>query len=257
MHQYSAFLLGVALLPALVATAEESLSGAPWSAKRTIAAPEAHQAAAADGQFFFAIASKSIAKYDRQSGTRVAVSSGEAEHLNSGFLHGGALYCAHSNYPKTPEKSEIKVLNVETMQLSTFKDFGNYGGSLTWVVREDDRWWCNFARYGRENGETFLVEFSEQWQELQRWTYPSEVLRQIGQMSLSGGVWREGSLLVTDHDHPVLYELKAPATGSVLRFVTAHAAPFTGQGIASDPLTNGLVGINRAKRLVVFAERSK
>jgi hypothetical protein len=75
-------------------------------------------------------------------------------------------------------------------------------------------------------------------------------------MSVSGGVWKDGSLLVTDHDHPAIYELRLPRQDSVLEFVARHAAPFTGQGIAFDPKTGGLVGINRAKRQVVFASQA-
>ncbi len=71
-------------------------------------------------------------------------------------------------------------------------------------------------------------------------------------MSFSGGLWLAGSLLVTDHDHAVLYELRVPERGSVLEFVGKHVAPFTGQGIAIDPQTGGLVGINRPQRQVVF-----
>jgi hypothetical protein len=223
-----------------------------WTIVKTLSAPEANQAAAADEKFIFAITNTKVAKYDRQTEKLIAVSAGEAKHLNSGFLWQGRLYCAHSNYPQTPERSEIKVLDIESMQLTTFKDFGNYGGSLTWAVRESDHWWCNFALYGDDNAETFLVKFDDEWREVGRWTYPSEVVSQIGKMSLSGGIWRSGSLLVTDHDHPALYELRLPEQGSVLKFVERHLAPFTGQGIATDPLTGGLVGIDRPKRQVVF-----
>jgi hypothetical protein len=232
--------------------ADDSLE---WTTTRVLAAPEAHQAAAANESFVFAIASRTIAKYDRQTGKRIAVSRGEAEHLNSGFLLGDQLYCAHSNFPHTPEHSSLKVLDVKSMQLSTYKDFGNYGGSLTWAVLEGKSWWCNFARYGADNQQTFLVRFDDQWTELQRWTYPAEVLRHLGRMSLSGGVWWQGSLLVTDHDHFVLYQLELPDDGTVLRFVRTHRAPFSGQGIAVDPFTGGLVGIHRAQRQVIFAER--
>ena len=205
----------------------------------------------------YAITNTKVAKYDRQSGMLIATSTGDAKHLNSGFLWQGRLYCAHSNYPLTPEQSEIKVLDVETMTLSTFKDFGNYGGSLTWAVLQDGHWWCNFARYGANNGQTFLVKFDDKWQEVARWTYPAEVVSQIGQMSFSGGLFQAGSLQVTDHDHAVLYELRVPERGTVLKFVGKHVVPFTGQGIAIDPQTGGLVGINRPKREVVFAVQKR
>lgn len=227
-----------------------------WRQTAVLPAAEANQAAAADERFVYAIDNAVVAKYDRRTGERLAISTGTATHLNSGFLWDGRLYCAHSNYPKLPEQSEIKVLDLQTMRLAMHKDFGNYGGSLTWAIRDSGHWWCNFARYGDENAGTFLVKFDTDWKELGRWTYPGEVLRDIGRYSLSGGVWRGDSLLVTDHDHPVLYRLRLPNSGTVLEFVEKQAAPFTGQGIAADPVTGGLIGIHRAQRQIVFAKPS-
>ena len=224
-----------------------------WSATRIIPAPEAHQAAAADDQFAYAIASSTIAKYDRSTGERLAVSTGDAQHLNSGFLREGQLLCAHSNYPKLPEQSEIKSLNLKTMQLTTYHSFGNYGGSLTWVVRHDDHWWCNFARYGKHKRETFLVKMNDQWQEQARYTYPETVLKELGNFSLSGGLWLDNHLLVTGHDDPVVFRLRLPREGTVLEFIDTQSVPFTGQGFAVDPHSSGLIGISRAKRQIVFA----
>lgn len=242
----------VAGLLAAQAAAQSPLVGA-WSASGTLAAAEANQAAAADEKNVYAITNAKVARYDRASGQRVAISTGDAQHLNSGFLWQGRLYCAHSNYPQIPEQSEIKVLDPESMQLATFKDFGNFGGSLTWAVQEGGSWWCNFARYGENNAETFLVKFDNHWKELARWTYPRALIGELGRYSLSGGVWRGGELLVTGHDDPVLFRLRLPTAGTELELEGRQAIPFTGQGIALDPKTGGLVGIDRAKRLVVFA----
>lgn len=239
------------------AALERNAGQVVWKQIGTLSAPEAHQAAAADDKFAYAITNTLVAKYDRQSGERLAVSTGEAKHLNSGFLWDGRLFCAHSNYPQTPERSEIKVLDLDSMRLTTFKDFGNFGGSLTWAVRHDEHWWCNFARYGDDNAQTFLVKFNDEWHERGRWTYPPEVIRELSRMSLSGGLWRDGALLVTGHDDPVLFQLRLPKTGNVLEFVAKQAAPFTGQGIAFDPKTRGLVGIHRKQRMVVFANEAE
>ena len=76
-----------------------------WQTVREFAAPEAIQAAAADEQFVYAVASREIAKYDRVTGKKIAISTGDAKHLNSGFLWQGKLLCAHSNYPQLPERS--------------------------------------------------------------------------------------------------------------------------------------------------------
>ena len=211
------------------------------------------QAACADERFVYAIDSKSIAKYDRATREKVATSTGNAKHLNSGFLWNGKLYCAHSNYPAKPERSEIMELDSETMVLTIFKNFGEYRGSLTWVVRDGDAWWCNFARYGAENAQTVLVKLDAQWRELGAWTYPSEVIQELGQYSISGGFWLKGQLLVTGHDHKMIYRLSLPENGSVLRLIDKIPSPFPGQGIAFDPKTGGLIGIDRDQRQVIFA----
>ena len=245
--------LAIGALSAASASSRAEDQRGRWKATATIDAAEANQAAAADERFVFAITNSKIAKYDRRTGERVAESTGEAKHLNSGFFWEGKLYCAHSNYPATPEHSEIKVLDPESMRLTTFKDFGNYGGSLTWAVRREGAWWCNFARYGGNNAETFLVRFEDDWRESARWIYPAEVIKQLGRYSLSGGVWQGDMLLATGHDDRLLFRLKLPEEGSVLELIDQQAAPFTGQGIAADPATGGLVGIDRGKKRIVFA----
>lgn len=231
---------------------------AGWVLTRTLAAPEAVQAAAADGDFVYAISGSVVARYDRKTGKRMAVSQGAARHLNSGFMHQGRLYCAHSNFPQKPEQSEIRVLDLKTMELAVFKDFGQSPhGSLTWAVFDAGYWWCNFARYGADNHRTLLVKYDKDWQVLGTWTYPDSVVRDLGKASISGGIWHSGHLLVTGHDRQVLYRLKVPADGGVLQHLETLPIPFTGQGIAIDPAGGGLIGIHRAKRQIVFARMAE
>lgn len=227
----------------------------PWQETRRMAAPAAHQAAVADRRFVYAVTSHLIEKYDRSSGQLLATSNGPALHLNSGFLWKGQVLSAHSNYPRTPEESEIKILNPQTMQLTTWHSFHDYGGSLTWVVRRHDTWLCNFALYDEKNHQTFLVEFDDDWKELQRWSYPPELIAELGTFSLSGGVWYQNGLLVTGHDKPEVYRVTIPQRGRQLVFQGRAAVPFTGQGIAVDPETVGLVGISRAEKQIIFAEQ--
>lgn len=250
---YTPWLAAAAFCLALVAP-QALVAETQWVQVDAIAAPEANQAAAADDYYLYAIDNTQVARYDRKTRERVDLSTGDAKHLNSGFLHNGMLYCAHSNFPRTPERSELKVLDPKTMKLSTAHDFGNYGGSLTWAVYADDHWWCNFARYGKANAETFLVKFDDQWREQARWTYPREVIAQLGSYSISGGIWRDGELLCTDHDHRKLYRLRLPKDGTVLELVGEERSPFPGQGIAHDPVTGGLVGIDRGKKAIVIAK---
>ena len=216
------------------------------------AAPQAHQAAAADRKFIYAITNNMIAKYSRKTRQQLAVSVGDALHLNSGYIYRGSLLSAHSNYPQIPEQSQIKVLDLQSMQLTTFHDFGNYGGSLTWVVRVGNRWFCNFAKYDKDNSATFLAEFDRNWIETRRWTYPHEMVAQLGKYSLSGGLFHHQRLLVTGHDAQQIYYLRIPQTGTVLKYIGRTSVPFTGQGFAVDPIGGGLVGISRAEHRVIF-----
>jgi hypothetical protein len=224
-----------------------------WVETRRLAAPEATQAASADERFVYAIANSVIAKYDRQTGKQISRSTGEATHLNTGYFLNGKMYCAHSNFPKKPEQSEIKVLDPETMILSTFKDFGASDGSLTWAIKEHGSWWCNFAFYGEDNPKTYLAKF-ESWREIMRWTYPPNVVKAFGKNSASCGIWLGQQLLVTGHDEREIFVLEVPAEGSVLRHVATVPAPFTGQGFAIDQTSGGLIGIDRPKRQIIFAE---
>jgi hypothetical protein len=218
----------------------------------TLGAPQAHQAAAADRKFIYAITNNVVAKYSRKTRQQLAVSVGKALHLNSGYLYRGSLLCAHSNFPRIPEHSQIKVLDTNSMQLTTFHDFGDYGGSLTWVVRVGNRWLCNFAKYDKSNGDTFLTEFDRNWTETRRWTYPQAMVAQLGKYSLSGGLFHQQRLLVTGHDAQELYYLRIPQTGTVLEYIGKSPVPFTGQGFAVDPIGGGLVGISRAEHRVIF-----
>ncbi len=237
--------------------ASGQMTSCTWKQTAALEAPEAVQAAAADDTFVYAINNQTVAKYDRASGKLVARSEGEAHHLNSGFLHDGKLYCAHSNFPLKPEASIIKVLDLTSMQLGNFHNFGHSPhGSLTVAVLKENAWWCVFAVYGKgDNARTVLVKFDRTWKELGVWTFPESVVSDLGSSSISGGIWFGEEFLATGHDKQVLYRLKLPQTGSVLTHVATCATPFPGQGIAIDPKTGGLVGIHRKNRQVIFAKQ--
>lgn len=220
----------------------------------SLLAPEANQAAIADGRFVYAVDNTVIAKYERSTGRKVAVSTSDAKHLNSAAWWEDRIICAHSNFPRKPEQSEVRVLDPETMALTVLHRFSENHGSLTWVVREGDAWWCTFAHYGADNPKTKLVKFDRGWRKLGAWTYPPEVVARLGKMSISGGLWRDGVLLATGHDAREIYRLRVPAEGGVLELIDTVKSPFPGQGIALDRQTGGLVGIDRKQRAVIFAE---
>src|SRR5438876_1150458 len=99
----------------IVCCAVSSSLGAPlptskegaYLATKSFVTPNATQAAVADENYVYSISNSLIIKHDRESGKEIAKSSGEATHLNSGFFWDGKMYCAHSNYPKKPDESDI------------------------------------------------------------------------------------------------------------------------------------------------------
>jgi hypothetical protein len=222
----------------------------------------ATQAAAATDAQVFAVSSTTVAVYDRATGKLVGTSDGKAQHLNSAFVWKGKVYCAHSNYPNMPEASEIRVFDPQTNKLTVYHDFKDPPGSLVWNVHDGMNWWCCFAHYQKDNAKTILVKMTDEFKEVQRWTFPKKVVDDWDAMSASGGIWEvpsarpEGlgdTLLVSHHHYKVLYRLRVPKDGKELEFVEALECPFPGQGIAADPKTGGLVGIDRGAKKVVFA----
>lgn len=223
----------------------------------SLPSPHAHQAAVVLGKHVYAISSTKVAKYDRATGKFLGVSTGAAQHLNSGFVYDGKILCAHSNYPKKPEESDIRVLDPETMKLTIFHKFENPSGSLTWVVRVGESWYCTFAHYGADNARTILVRFDAKWKEQQRWKYPEAVINDWDRMSCSGGILDGDTWLTTGHHFKNLYRVRIPKSGDTLELVEVLESPIPGQGIAADPETGGIVGIDRKARRVVFARLKK
>jgi hypothetical protein len=215
----------------------------------------ATQAAAATDKHVFAVSSTTVAMYDRASGKLLTTSEGKAEHLNSAFVWKGKVYCAHSNYPKKPETSEIRVYDPETNKLTVFHEFKNPPGSLVWNVHDGKNWWCCFAHYQGDNANTLLLKMDDDFKELQRWTFPKTVVDDWDKMSASGGIWDGDTLLVSHHHYKVLYRMRVPKDGKELELVESLECPFPGQGIATDPKTGGLVGIDRNARKVVFVNK--
>lgn len=246
------------LLPMLMTLADTGLPLAPgYTHTGELASLHATQAAAADERYAYAVSSTTVAMYDRATGKLIGTSTEPAQHLNSAYLWKGKLYCAHSNYPKKPEESDIRVFDPDKKTLTITHTFKNPPGSLTWAIRGPDgqHWWCCFAHYQQDNAKTILVKMDDEFRELARWTFPEKVIADWDGMSASGGIWDGDTLLTTHHHFQVLYRLKLPANGDRLELVEALACPFPGQGIARDPKSGGLVGIHRPKKQIVFAEK--
>lgn len=249
-----------ALLAAVSASAEPVRTEFP--------AVEARQAVAVDAEAVYAIDSRSIGKYDKRAGKRLrhwqGPDNGPIQHLNSGVVVDGRLYCAHSNYPGQPMTSSIEIWDAESLEHVGSHSFGIYAGSATWVDFHDRHWWVMFANYATAGGSpgrgpewTTLVKFDEHWQRRAAWVLPRELTDEFSPYSSSGGTWGpDGYLYLTGHDAPAIYRMALPAAGSTLELKGRISVPIEGQGIAWDRSVDvpRLYGLRRSSRTVVQVE---
>ena len=230
---------------------------------------EAKQAVAVDGLFFYVINNSTIQKYTKSDGKQVTSWDGTAQdikHLNSGVVVAGKLYCANSNYPEIPMASSVEIFDTKTLRHIGTHSFGiSDHGSLTWLDQKDGFWYIGFAHYGgKESSEgrdvrwTSLVKYTLDWQQVESWIFPKNIVALFTPKSNSGGALGSGSLIYcTGHDKPEIYVLKIPESGYTLRHVKTIPVSIYGQGIALDNSVKNrqiIYGINRATNTVIVQE---
>ena len=230
------------LLFLLAAGAADGLRAEPV---RRIAAPEAHQGAAADRDAVYAISNADIGKYDRETGRKIAEWHGDKavfRHINSCTVTGRELMCAASNFPGVPMESQVHWFDTRSMTLLRSRPLGHGYGSLTWVIPHGGQYWACFANYmghggepGRDNSFTTLVRYDRHWRETGRWSFPATVLARMAPKSASGGDWgKDGLLYVSGHTRAELYAFRVPPEGGELKLVATIAMPTGGQAIGWD-----------------------
>jgi len=229
---------------------------------------EANQGVAVDAEHFYGIGNHALVKHRKDTGERVAEwfgpRNGAIIHLNSGWLDGDRLVLSHSNFPQLPMASSLEIYDARTLQPLESHALGLRLGSLTWAVRRDGFWWACFANYndggttpGFDQRWTHVARFNDDWQELQAWLFPPQVIATWGDSACSGGDWGDDGLLyVTGHDLPELHVLRIPKQGVTLEYVTTIDVPFEGQSWAWDRSAVGervIYGISRARQEVIAA----
>lgn len=237
---------------------------------RTYDAPEANQGVGVDDRYFYPVNNRTIGKYDKQTGERVAVwkgdKNGPIKHLDSAEVVDGKIYAAHSNYPEWPMTSSIEVWDAATMQHIESHSLGVERGSLTWLSQHDGVWYGTFANYNRvfdrstiaygNKYATQLVRFDDEWRVVEAWVLPDALLEKFDDMSNSGGSWApDGSLWLSGHDPAEIYKMAFPEAGSIMRWVATAPAQIEGQGIAWDHSEPGMIyGIVRPERRVTVTK---
>ncbi|MDX2066549.1 MAG: hypothetical protein SFX74_12490 [Fimbriimonadaceae bacterium] len=213
---------------------------------RRYAAPEARQAVAVDREFFYAITNRTIAKYRKRDGQRVATwtdETGKIAHMNSGIVLDRKVYCCNSNYPNTPMQSSIEVFDTASLRHERSLAFGIDAGSLTWLERFDGTYWAVFGHYNGKGGEpgklndrTVLVKLDREYRRVGGYAFPKSVIDRWDGMTCSGGVWHpNGFFITTGHHAPEIYVLRLPEAGPELEHMLTLGVESEGQGIALDP----------------------
>ncbi len=231
---------------------------------KRIADTIATQAVAVDKKYYYAIGNHTIAKYNKQDGTKVAEWEGGAKgvikHLNSGVVIKNKLYCANSNYREFPMASSIEIFDVKTLKPLDSQSFGIYEGSCTWVTWHQSYWWAMFVHYdnyapnsGTDVSWSSLVKFDKEWRRIESWILPDALLPKIKPYSISGGVFIDDTTLYCTHHHnEEIYVLKIPAMGFTLEWTNTLPVPIQGQGIALDPKQKGVIwGLHRERKEVI------
>jgi hypothetical protein len=249
-----------------------ALSDTQFAVKSVFDVPEANQGVGVDSHFFYAVDNATIAKYTK-NGRFVAKWDGALEkspivHLDSATVVDGKIFCAHSNYRIFPMTSSVEVWDARTMKHIGSHSIGISLGSLTWLDQHKGSWFGAFASYDRtgrmpdgtnvnipyatvpELGKisSTIVRFNADWQIVESWVFPPELLAKFNEMSNSGGSFGpDGRLYITGHDNTEVYKMRFPEAGSILELEETIPVTVRGQGIAWDLSTPGkFYGIIRA-----------
>lgn len=233
-------------------------AGLSFRAASSFGAQEARQGVAVDAEHVYAIGTRSIGKYAREGGERVASwRPGEDPsivHLNAGLVVGDRLYGAHSTYPEVPGRGTVEIWDAATLDHLGRHVFDDPPGSLTWVDRHDGHWWACFVHYGAAAGDSVVQKLDDAWRVVASWRFPDAVLQRFAPHSCSGASFGpDGLLYASGHDRPELYALRVPPGGGTLELVRTVPVESEGQGVAFDRAGGGLATIVRSRREVVLS----
>lgn len=251
--------------PVTIAILSLVAASGPAPVCNRIAAEEARQGVASDGEHVYAVDNSRIGKYRIADGRRVAGWQGDPArfpHLNSCTVHGRELVCAASNYPALPQTSRAEFFDRRTLRHLRSHDFGPTDGSLTVLFRKKHAWWGVLAQYdgkggqpGKDHSNTRLVRYAAGFREDASWTFPPDALAEIRPQSISGAVARRGgAFLASGHDKPVIYVLMVPRRGRELELTAKIPVTTQGQAIALDPRRPDMLwSISRSQRSLVMS----
>jgi hypothetical protein len=207
--------------------------------------PEADQGVAVDARHFYAVDNSVIAKYERDSGRLAArwvgPDHGLIRHLNSCLAEDGRLWCANSNYSRTPHGSSVEIFDTASMSHADSHSLGMTDeGSLTWFDRYRGGWIAGFAHYTGDGGVAFkdhtfssVVTFDGEWRRTGGWLFPAPVVERMAPDAASGGaIGPDGLLYILGHDRAEMYVLARPSMGPTLLHVATIDLQAAGQAFS-------------------------
>lgn len=227
-----------------------------------IKAPEAGQGVAVDADHYYAVGNFVIAKYARATGKRVALwrgaRNGPIIHVNSCFVEGKELACAHSNHPRLPFANSIEYFDRNTLEPIRSHSLGVMDeGSLVWFDRVPDDWIVGLAHYNDETGIPFkdnsfaaIELYDPQWRRMGGWALPPALVERMAPQAASGGaIGPGGYLYLMGHDRAEMYVLAKPRSGPYLVHIATIAIAAEGQAFDFDESDPGSVcAISRPSR---------
>lgn len=255
MPIHSLTILAIVSLASLVACGAQRapLSDAePTVTLTRFKSDDARQGVAVDAKHIYAISNKRISKLLKSNGILVKSSSPETArkasitHLNSGVIHDGQLYTAHSNWPHPFIRNSIEVWTAENLKHVTTHFLSTDNAYLSWLDHHQGAWWAAFVEYPVVTQEftqhnfaelkTRVVKMDDSFRITKRYRFPVALLQRLYPMSNSGASWGpDGCLYLTGHNRSELYVARLPASGDTLHWTATISLPdIEGQGIAWD-----------------------
>jgi len=184
--------------------------------------------------------------------------NGPIIHLNSCFVEGEELACAHSNHPRLPFANSIEYYDRNTLEPIRSHSLGVMDeGSLVWFDRVPDGWIVGLAHYNDETGIPFkdnsfaaIELYDPQWRRMGGWALPPTLVERMAPQAASGGATGPGGYLyLMGHDRPEMYVLAKPKSGPYLIHIATIAIAAEGQAFDLDESDPGSVcAISRPSR---------
>lgn len=232
---------------------------------------DARKGVVADTEYFFAINTTSISKYDIRTGIHLKSINFEdhprIRNLTGGVIVNNRLYVANAPETDKHRQNTIEVFTKDLVYLYNINVTGNTG-SLTWIDYYDGKWWGCFAHFNDQVRYTAMVEFYHpnpnleiiphqkdlvNWHVKDRWFFPHKVSECFKPYSCMGGSFGpDGKLYVTGNNKNELYVLNFNQYSPIMALDHTKNVDIEGKGICWDRERGLLYGTGRNESVFIY-----